>query len=70
VAKRQRERAGELNKMTTRGFCDHGDYFMTVICRTVVPPIDIFENNNNIKRKITKVNGGMYFSYTFVSAAV
>src|ERR1700722_21002952 len=35
-----------------------------------VTTIDLFENNNNIKRKNTKVNAGMNVSFSFVCTSI
>jgi hypothetical protein len=63
MAQQQREAAGELHELSTRSFgAGHEPLFID----GCIPPIDLFENNNNIKCKNTKVNMGSELSFDFV----
>jgi hypothetical protein len=56
MAQYQREAAGKLHELSTRGFgAGHEPLFID----GCGPPIDLFENNNNIKCKNTKAYAGI-----------
>jgi hypothetical protein len=68
MAECEGEPAGEPNELATRSLpVSHGPLFID----GCVPPIDMFENNNNIKRKKTKVdteiNAFIYFRFPFLA---
>ena len=56
MTQHQREAAGELHELSTRGFAAGHEPLFIDGC---VPPIDLFANNNNIKCKNTKVECGI-----------